>query len=161
VLCIYVWCCRPAGSLTVCCVYCVPTVLIKYELYEFAALSDSLRQGDMKKFNNVMTTYEHRFISQGTYLLLERCRTLCYRNLLKRIAFVGESHILSLDTIIYTFSWLDMRVDTDEAECIIANLIYNKMVRGYIHHSQRKVVLSKQNAFPNCAFVMHRAKQDP
>jgi nuclear mRNA export protein PCID2/THP1 len=124
-------------------------VLIKYELYEFAALSDSLRQGDMRKFNDAMSKYEHRYICQGTYLLLERCRSICYRSLLKRIAFVVDSHILSLDTIIYALTWLGMEdVDTDEAECIVANLIYKRMVRGYIHHSQRKVVLSKQNAFP-------------
>lgn len=120
----------------------------KYELYEFAELSDSLCKGDMKKFNDAMNTYEHSFIRQGTYLLLERCRTICYRNLLKRIYLTQESHILRLDKVMQAFQWLDMRIDLDETECIIANLMYKRIMRGYIHHSKHMVVLSKQNAFP-------------
>lgn len=126
-------------------------MLQKYELYEFAELSDSLRKGDLKKFDDAMHLYEHSFIRQGTYLLLERCRTICYRNLLKRIHLVVGSHFLSLDNVIHTFQWLGMRVDLDEAECIIANLIYKRIIRGYIHHSKRMVVLSKQNPFPKDA----------
>ena len=37
-------------------------------------------------------------------------------------------------------SVIDMQ-DLDEIECIIANLIYNKWVKGYVHHMLRKLVL--------------------
>ena len=36
----------------------------------------------------------------------------------------------------------------DEAECIVANLIHKKYIKGYISHAQRKLVVSKKDAFP-------------
>ena len=39
-------------------------------------------------------------------------------------------------------------VDDDETACIIANLIYDGRIKGYISHQHQKLVVSKQNAFP-------------
>lgn len=36
-------------------------------------------------------------------------------------------------------------VDLDEVECILANLIYRGLVKGYLSHSHRKIVLMKGN----------------
>ena len=46
-----------------------------------------------------------------------------------------------------------MAMETDEIECIVANLIYAGYVKGYIAHQHGKVVLSKQDAFPALADV--------
>ena len=45
------------------------------------------------------------------------------------------------------------RLEPDEIECIVANLIYAGYVKGYIAHQHGKVVLSKQDAFPALADV--------
>jgi hypothetical protein len=50
----------------------------------------------------------------------------------------------------------DDQYDEDEAECIIANLIFKKLVKGYISHEKKKVVFSDKNAFPN----IHQYKID-
>lgn len=42
----------------------------------------------------------------------------------------------------------ERQVDVDEIECIVANLIHKKYIKGYISHSQRMLVLSKKDAFP-------------
>jgi len=39
-------------------------------------------------------------------------------------------------------------VDLDEAECLVANMIYRGYIRGYISHEKRMIVLANTNAFP-------------
>ena len=39
----------------------------------------------------------------------------------------------------------------DEAECLVANMIYKGFVRGYISHEKQMVVLAKADAFPRLA----------
>jgi hypothetical protein len=39
-------------------------------------------------------------------------------------------------------------IDTDELECILANLIYSGYIRGYISHQHKLLVVSPSNAFP-------------
>lgn len=41
-------------------------------------------------------------------------------------------------------------------ECIVANLIFQKYVKGYISHKLRTVVLSKQDAFPPLSEIQLR-----
>ena len=39
-------------------------------------------------------------------------------------------------------------MDLDQTECLVANLIFRKYVKGYIAHKSRVLVISKQEAFP-------------
>jgi len=39
-------------------------------------------------------------------------------------------------------------VPVEEAECLVANMIYKGYMRGYISHERQMVVLSGQQAFP-------------
>jgi hypothetical protein len=92
--------------------------------------------------------------SQGTYLLLEKCKTVCYRNLFKRIHLILDKHQISLSYAAKAFKWLGMPIDLDEVECILANLIYRGYVRGYLSHSKRVLVLSKRDPFPTSAVIL-------
>jgi len=42
-------------------------------------------------------------------------------------------------------------VDPEEAECLVANMIYKGFMRGYISHERQTVVLAGTNAFPRLA----------
>ena len=86
--------------------------------------------------------------SQGTYLLLEKCKTECYRNLFKRIHVIMDKPQISLNHVAGAFKWLGMPIDLDEVECILANLIFRGYVRGYLSHAKRVLVLSKRDPFP-------------
>ena len=44
-------------------------------------------------------------------------------------------------------------IDADETECILANLIYEGKIKGYISQQHQKLVVSKQSAFPPLATV--------
>jgi nuclear mRNA export protein PCID2/THP1 len=91
---------------------------------------------------------------QGTYLLLEKCKTVCYRNLFKRIFLILDKHQLSLNYIAKSLKWLGMPIDLDEVECILANLIYRGYIRGYLSHAKRVLVLSKREPFPTSAVIL-------
>ena len=39
-------------------------------------------------------------------------------------------------------------IDADEVECILANLIHQRYIKGYIAHQQRMLVVSAKEAFP-------------
>lgn len=94
-----------------------------------------------------------RVDSRGTYLLLEKCKTVCYRNLFKRIHIILDKHQISLAYVAKALKWLGMPIDLDEVECILANLIYRGYIRGYLSHSKRVLVLSKKEPFPVSAVV--------
>ncbi len=40
-----------------------------------------------------------------------------------------------------------------ELQCLLANLIYRKFIKGYIAYKQRVVVLAKTDPFPPMALV--------
>jgi hypothetical protein len=42
-------------------------------------------------------------------------------------------------------------IDLDEVECILASLIYQNYVKGYLSHSKHKLVLSRKVPFPSIA----------
>ena len=39
----------------------------------------------------------------------------------------------------------------EEAECLVANMIYKGFMRGYLSHEKQMVVLAKADAFPRLA----------
>ena len=44
-----------------------------------------------------------------------------------------------------------IRVEVEEVECFIANMIYKGLIRGYISHERQMVVLASNGAFPRLA----------
>jgi len=134
----------------------LPTMhlLEKYSLSPFVPLVSSIRTGDLKTFHVALNQYQDLFIRQGTYLLLEKCKILCYRNLFKRVHYViNKKTQIPLALIVKTLTFLHLDADLDEVECILANLIFRGYIKGYISHSKRILVLSKKDAFPVSAVV--------
>ena len=130
-----------------------PALLDKYGLDEFKPLVKGLMKGDLRTFQDGLVKYQDRFIRQGTYLLLEKCKTVCYRNLFKRIHQILDKNQMPLQFVATTFSWLGTPIDLDEIECILANLIFRGYVRGYLSHAKRILVLSKLDPFPTSAVI--------
>jgi len=128
----------------------LPTTLLldKYGLEEFKPIVEGIRKGDLRTFQDGLVQYQDTFIRLGTYLLLEKCKTVCYRNLFKRVHKIIDNHQMSLNHVAKVFKWLGMPIDLDEIECILANLIFQGFVRGYLSHSKGTLVLSKRDPFP-------------
>uniref|UniRef100_A0A7S2B8S3 PCI domain-containing protein n=1 Tax=Octactis speculum TaxID=3111310 RepID=A0A7S2B8S3_9STRA len=126
-------------------------LLQKYKFNEFMSLCEAVRCGHLEHFNQALHAYQDVFIRKGTYLVLEKVKTLVYRNLIKRIFLVAgdaKTKQLKLARVLTALTWLNETLSLDEIECIIANLIFKGYIKGYISHKQRVLVLSKNQPFP-------------
>ncbi|KAL9190997.1 hypothetical protein ACHAXT_000703 [Thalassiosira profunda] len=128
-------------------------LLEKYSLHEFVPLMNGMRTGNLMEFSDGLMKNQDLFIRRGTYLLLEKCKMICYRNLFKRVYKIVGKEQIRLEYIAKSFKWLGMPIDLDEVECILANLIFKQYIRGYLSHEKRVLVLSKKEPFPTSKVI--------
>ncbi|KAJ5807757.1 hypothetical protein N7474_009026, partial [Penicillium riverlandense] len=132
----------------------------------FRPLSNCIRKGDLVGFDQAMSAGEDEFVKRRIYLPLERGRDIALRNLFRKVFIVGgwdeskdgqpptrRSRVpiaeFAAALRIGTHATGRSRVDMDEVECLLSNLVYKGLMKGYIHRERGMVVLSKKNdAFP-------------
>ena len=61
----------------------------------FSTSSAASRTGDVRSFNALMAKWERVFITKGTYLLMEKCLMLVYRNLVRKM-WVVHHEVVSI-----------------------------------------------------------------
>ncbi|XP_057545425.1 enhanced ethylene response protein 5 [Amaranthus tricolor] len=129
-------------------------LLQKYNLLEYQDVLLALRRGDIRLLRCALQQNEDRFLRSGVYLVLEKLELQVYRRLLKKIYIIqkqkdsSKAHQVKLDIIVRALKWLQIDMDVDEVECIVAILIYKNLIKGYFAHKSKVVVLSKQDPFP-------------
>lgn len=124
-------------------------VLQKYDLLQFAEVAKGVSTGNLLKLNEALQRNETFFIKCGIYLILEKLKIITYRNLFKKVYLISENHQLPIESFTLILKMMQVDdIDNDETACIIANLIYENKIKGYISHQHQKLVVSKQNAFP-------------
>jgi len=124
-------------------------LLEKYDLLQFADVARAVSSGNLSLLNKALELNEAFFIKCGIYLILEKLKTITYRNLIKKVTLIMKTHQLPINTFTVAFQWMgDVDIDDDEMQCIIANLIYEDKIKGYISYQHKKLVVSKANAFP-------------
>ncbi|CAN0302920.1 unnamed protein product [Ectocarpus sp. 12 AP-2014] len=130
-------------------------LLVKYDLTHFHEFAVAIRTGDVRSFNELMTQWERVFISKGTYLLMEKCLMLVYRNLVKKIVVVTQTFKLPLRVVQFAFQRMEHERDVDEIECLLANLIFRNLVKGYLSHKAKFLVMASttEKAFPKIRLV--------
>jgi hypothetical protein len=103
----------------------LPTLglLQKHELCEYEPIVRAVRKGDLRLFDATMKLYMESFIRRGTFLLLEKVRTIVVRNVLKRVHLVcgvqlkgGKSCSLDLAHVQKGFELNGIQMDLDEIE---------------------------------------------
>ena len=62
---------------------------------------------------------------------------------------VGDCYCCAMRTLALQIAGLDVPIE--EAECLVANMIFKGYMRGYISHEKQMVVLANTNAFPRLA----------
>ncbi|KAL3279958.1 hypothetical protein HHI36_017463 [Cryptolaemus montrouzieri] len=125
------------------------SVLEKYDVIQFWELVQAVCQGNLKAFDELIEVHESFFIKCGIYLIIEKLKIIAYRNLFKKVYHILKTHQIPVEALQTALVYLGQSdVDLDETECIVANLIYEGKIKGYISHQHRKVVVSKQNPFP-------------
>ncbi|POY70566.1 hypothetical protein BMF94_6481 [Rhodotorula taiwanensis] len=142
----------------------------------FRPFIDAIKLGDVAAYDQHIEAAEKRLMERGTYLIVERARESALRGLLKR-AWILESKParMPVETFrqYYNAAWrvhyrrtrgksladavtqdeFDKGVggqllDGEEMECLLANMIFKGLMKGYISHSHQLVVLSKDKPFP-------------
>ncbi|KAL4785344.1 hypothetical protein BJX76DRAFT_184345 [Aspergillus varians] len=132
----------------------------------FRPLCDCIRNGDLHGFDAAMSAGEEEFVKKRIYLPLERGRDIALRNLFRKVFLAGgfeeakdgQSPIRRTRIPVAEFAAAlrigtqadaRTRVDIDEVECLLSNLIYKGLMKGYIARERGMIVLSKGGtAFP-------------
>ncbi|XP_058069304.1 enhanced ethylene response protein 5 [Magnolia sinica] len=129
-------------------------LLEKYNLVEYSNVVQALKRGDLRLLRHALQEHEDRFLRSGVYLVLEKLELQVYQRLVKKIYIIqkqrdpSKAHQVKLEVIVKALKWLEMDMDVDEVECIVAILIYKNLMKGYFAHKSKVVVLSKQDPFP-------------
>lgn len=125
------------------------SVLERYDVLQFHELACALKEGNVRRFDEVIQKHEAFFIKCGIYLLVEKLKFIAYRNLFKKVFLIQNTHQLDLKSFQSALEFVgETDITMDETHCIIANLIYEGRIKGYISHMHNKLVVSKQNPFP-------------
>lgn len=119
----------------------------------FLGLSDAIRTGDVKAYNNLLDLHMLKLASSGTLILIEKCKLICYRNLAKRVFCImtnltsdpAKLDLLAMET---AWRWAE-HANKDEMICALADLIYAGVMKGYVSLEHGKLVLSKITPFPS------------
>ncbi|XP_060577197.1 PCI domain-containing protein 2-like [Ruditapes philippinarum] len=130
-------------------------LLRKYDLLAFLEVSEAVGSGNIRQLNAVMEKHEHYFIKCGIYLILEKLKIIAYRNLFKKVYLIKKTHQLPIQSFTRALQWMEVEeIDNDETACIVANLICDNKIKGYISYQHQKLVVSKQNPFPQLSTVI-------
>eukprot|EP01083_Nonionella_stella_P037905 103249_1 len=134
------------------------SLLKKYELVELVNLIDSIRRGSVSGFESEMEKHQDFYYELGIFIIIELTKCYVYRNFCKRVLtcwkkFVAEDTSgtkkpcqVPLKTFRTALEIQGIQMDEDEFECIVANLIADRMINGYIAHG-RCVVFSQKAPF--------------
>ncbi|KAI6369979.1 COP9 signalosome complex subunit 8 [Pyricularia grisea] len=127
----------------------------------FLPLSRCIKKGELHAFDLALQAGEEDFVKRRIYLTLERGRDIALRNLLRKVFLAGgfeeskdgapplrRTRIPVAEFAVAISMNSQQSLDSDEVECLLANMIYKGLMKGYIHRERGIVVLSKAGAFP-------------
>lgn len=130
---------------------------------------NAITEGNLAKFNASMERFQLVFLKNHLYVLMEKLRLYCQLTLIRKtykiVNEMDPNSIVPLNAFQLAFEFSQYNQDNesdfdfankhsyntslDEIECILANLIAQKRIRGYISHGNKCIVFAKSgNVFP-------------
>lgn len=130
-------------------------LLRQYDLLQhFAPIVSAVKKGHLRDFDRALEQNSDFFWNYGIYLILEKLKIIAFRNVFKKVALLSSTHQIPIEHFRIAAEFVQGEPFTlDEVHCILANLIYEGKIKGYISLQHQKLVISKQNPFPNLASV--------
>jgi len=118
----------------------------------FSPFIVAIRVGDIEAYDKALEKWERRLLELNLWLTLEKARELCLRGLFRRV-WVATNKTTRIPIAMFHSSLKISGIDVsqEEAECLVANMIYKGFIRGYISHEKQMVVLASTNVFPRLA----------
>lgn len=124
-------------------------LLRRFNLEPFIDIRQAVTTGNLRLLNSTLDKHQTFFIKTGTYLILEKLKILTYRNLFKKTSLILGGHQLPIEAFRVALHYMgETDIDTDEVHCILANLIHEIHIKGYISLQHQKLIISKQKPFP-------------
>ncbi|XP_025080088.1 PCI domain-containing protein 2-like [Pomacea canaliculata] len=125
-------------------------LLAKHDLLQFSDVARAVSSGNLLQLNEALQRHEAFFIRCGIYLILEKLKVITYRNLFKKVYLVlDKKHHIPIHAFTTALRMMQVEdIDDDESQCIVANLIWEKKIKGYISEPHKLLVVSKANPFP-------------
>ncbi|KAL0577463.1 COP9 signalosome (CSN) subunit [Marasmius crinis-equi] len=135
----------------------------------FSPFVAAIRAGDLTAYDRALDKSGKKLLELNLWMTLEKGREICLRGLFRKVSVLELFRLSPLLT--ESHSWLasekgsripismfhaalrvsGVDVESEEAECFLANQIYKGFIRGYISHEKQMVVLANTNAFPKPA----------
>jgi hypothetical protein len=137
-------------------------ILKKYNLEQYNDLIVSFKEGNLSLYENAIETLEDRLITLGTFLIVEKLKPYLMRNIIKSIYTTYYEELAKLKTPIIKLELIlnvlanvtnYTSMDLEELEIYIISVIFKGFINGYIHNTNKVIVLAKQNAFPKISDV--------
>ncbi|XP_074597207.1 PCI domain-containing protein 2 [Brevipalpus obovatus] len=132
----------------------MPTIelLQKYDLMAFKPIVKAVKEGNLNDLDVALETHSDFFWKYGIYLILEKLKIIAYRNVFKKVCLIMKTHQVPVESFRVILNFLqNSNVSLEEVNCILANLIYEGKIKGYISLQHQKLVISKTNPFPPLA----------
>lgn len=111
----------------------------------FLNLGVAIKKGNLQAFDQALTDGEDEFIKRRIYLTLERGRDIALRNLLRKVFIAGgfeepkdgQPPVRRTRVPVAEFAAAiklsgGRPIDTDEVECLLANMIYKVCYSRYL-----------------------------
>lgn len=141
-----------------------PTLAHIYRNNLLAAISE----GNLQRFEACLRRYRGGFLKRHIYLLAVQLKLQCQLALVRKTCLIyaemaENPHIVPFSAFQLAFDYSQNHtllqapelvakkhyaVSEAEVQCVLANLIARKYVKGYLSHSNRCIVVLKSNAFP-------------
>jgi hypothetical protein len=128
------------------------SALRKYKLEAFGPLVRAVKEGNLKGFDAALENEADFYWQFGIYLILEKLRIVVYRNVFKKVCLISKTHQVPISHLKAALEYLSGEgMELEEVHCILANLIFENKIKGYISLQHQILVISKANPFPPLA----------
>ncbi|EJD53672.1 PCI-domain-containing protein [Auricularia subglabra TFB-10046 SS5] len=110
----------------------------------------AIRRGRLQDYDAALASQEARLADLGILLTVEKARDVCLRGLFRRAWLSTERSTRIPISTFHAALRISGQGDVpvEEAECLLANMIYKGFMRGYISHERQMVVLAASSTFP-------------
>ncbi|KIR26486.1 COP9 signalosome complex subunit 12 [Cryptococcus deuterogattii LA55] len=120
----------------------------------FSPFIEAIKNGDVEEYDRRLEWAQVRLVGMSVWLVVERAREGCLRSLFKKAWIASDkSTRIPIETFRLALKLHGVDVESDEVECMVANMIYRGYLKGYISHEKKMVVLGKTNPFPKMSAI--------
>eukprot|EP01028_Stygiella_incarcerata_P005309 TRINITY_DN2250_c0_g3_i1.p1 TRINITY_DN2250_c0_g3~~TRINITY_DN2250_c0_g3_i1.p1 ORF type:complete len:443 (-),score=80.12 TRINITY_DN2250_c0_g3_i1:62-1225(-) len=128
-------------------------VLRKFGLFEMEEIFECIRGGQLGQLSELMSRHEDMLLRDGMYFLFEKIRAVVAYRQASLMVFNASNRSIRVAVSVFqkAFEFLGEKMEMEEVECVLLNLIVSGRIRGYIAQSRGIFVFAKEDPFPDVA----------